>query len=58
MMKNVEMTWNETLSPEVNQMLREYAKPYQREVRTVKVDQFDTPLTKRELAEMAKFFKL
>ena len=52
------MSWNETLSPEVNRMLREFAKPYEREVRYTKVEQFDTPLTKRELAEMAKYFKL
>ena len=52
------MSWNETLSPEVNRMLREFAKPYKREVGYVKMDQYDTPLTKRELAEMAKYFKL
>jgi hypothetical protein len=50
------MTWNETLSPEVNRMLREYERPYQRDVRNVKTEQFDVPLTKRELAEMAKYF--
>ena len=52
------MTWNETLSPDVNKMLREFEKPYKREVGYVKMDQFDAPLTKRELAEMAKYFKL
>lgn len=52
------MSWNEVLSPEVNRMLREYAKPYKREVGYVKPEHFDTALTKRELAEMAKYFKL
>ena len=52
------MSWNETLSPEVLKMLNEFEKPYKREVGYCKPEQFDGPLTKRELAELAKYFKL
>jgi hypothetical protein len=37
-------------------MVREFEKPYHRDVRNVKTEQFDVPLTRRELAELAKFF--
>jgi hypothetical protein len=53
-----QMSWNETLSVDVQHMLGEFETGYEREMRYTKVEQFDCAPTLAEIEELTEYINV